>query len=184
MDCDRRTMVAGAAALTTTAALPARAGTLPDLLPVPSLDFAFRAEVEIGAPIELGLSEGVKKRVIPIIGGAFAGPKIAGTVLPGGADWQAIRADGTADIAARYTLLARDGTPISVVNPGYRHGPAAVMQQLARGEDVDPALYYFRTAPRFEVADDSPHAWLGRHVFLCTAARFATRVVIDYYRVQ
>ena len=156
---------------------------MPDRLPVPPLVFAFRAIVDIGTPVELGVSAGVRKRVIPITGGTFAGPDIAGVVLDGGADWQSIRADGTADILARYTLRADDGTSISIVNPGFRHGPAAVIAQLARGEDTDPALYYFRTTPRFEVADASVHAWLGRHAFVCTAARFATRVVLDYYRV-
>lgn len=188
MDEDRRTLISGGAALGVAAALPAAlpaaaAPSMPDRLPVPPLLFAFRATIEIGTPIELGASGDARKRVIPITGGSFAGPDIAGVVLSGGADWQSIRADGTADILARYTLRATDGTPISVVNPGYRHGPAAVIAQLGRGEDVDPALYYFRTTPQFAVADASPHAWLGRHAFVCTAARFATRVVLDCYRI-
>ena len=34
---------------------------------------------------------------------------------------------------------------------GLRHGPRAVIERLERGEVVDPASYYFRIAPLFEV---------------------------------
>ncbi|MEC3947993.1 DUF3237 domain-containing protein [Sphingobium sp. HWE2-09] len=152
-------------------------------LPTPPLSLALRLRVLIGAPQELGMVDGVRKRVIPITGGTVDGPRLTGKVLPGGADWQSIRADGTADILARYSLEASDGTIISVVNPGYRHGPAPVLARIAAGDVVDPALYYFRTTPRFEVASDSPHAWLGRTVFLCTAARYKDHVALDIFAV-
>ena len=32
------------------------------------------------------------RRIVPIVGGDFSGPKMRGKVLPGGADWQVIRA--------------------------------------------------------------------------------------------
>ncbi|WP_242496159.1 DUF3237 domain-containing protein [Sphingobium cupriresistens] len=152
-------------------------------LATPSLSLAMRLRVLIGAPQELGMVDGVRKRVIPITGGSVDGPRLTGKVLPGGADWQSIRTDGTADILARYSLQADDGAVISVVNPGYRHGPAPVLARIAAGEVVDPSLYYFRTTPRFEVAGDGPHAWLGRTVFLCAAARFKDHVALDIFAV-
>lgn len=152
-------------------------------LATPPLSLAMRLRVLIGAPQELGMVDGVRKRVIPITGGSVDGPRLTGKVLPGGADWQSIRADGTADILARYSLQADDGAIISVVNPGYRHGPAPVLARIAAGEVVDPSLYYFRTTPRFEVAGDGPHAWLGRTIFLCTAARFKDHVALDIFAV-
>lgn len=154
-----------------------------DGLPVPPLTLAMRLRVLIGPPQELGMVDGVRKRVIPITGGSVDGPRLGGKVLPGGADWQSIRPDGTADILARYTIQASDGAIISIVNPGYRHGPAPVLARIAAGDMVDPALYYFRTTPRFEVARDSPHAWLGRTVFLCTAARYRDHVALDIFAV-
>lgn len=155
----------------------------PAPLATPGLTLAMRLRVLIGAPQELGMVDGVRKRVIPITGGSVDGPRLTGKVLPGGADWQSIRADGTADILARYSLEANDGTIISVVNPGYRHGPAPVLARIAAGEIVNPALYYFRTAPRFEVAGDSPHGWLGQTLFLCTAARYKDHVALDIFAV-
>lgn len=152
-------------------------------LATPSLTLAMHVQVLIGPPQELGIVDGLRKRVIPITGGTVSGPRLSGTILPGGADWQSIRSDGTADILARYTIQASDGSLISIVNPGYRHGPATVLARIAKGEVVDPALYYFRTTPRFEVASDGPHAWLGQTIFLCTAARFADHVALDIFAV-
>ena len=153
-------------------------------LAVPALSLAMRLRVLIGEPRELGMVDGVRKRIIPITGGTVEGPRLEGKVLAGGADWQSIRADGTADIFARYTIEAKDGTIISIVNPGYRHGPAAVLARIAAGEDVDPALYYFRTTPRFDVAQDSVHGWLGHTIFLCTAARYRDHVRLDIFAVD
>lgn len=180
-DLPRRSLLKAMPALTlASVATPAAAS---DTLAVPPLTLAMRLRVLIGAPQELGMVDGVRKRVIPITGGSVDGPRLTGKILPGGADWQSIRADGTADILARYTIEASDGTLISIVNPGYRHGPAPVLARIAAGEVVDPALYYFRTAPRFEVAGDSPHGWLGRTVFLCTAARYKDHVALDIFAV-
>lgn len=167
----------GALASTTNAAEPGA-------LARPDLTLAMRFRVLIGAPQELGQVDGVRKRIIPITGGTVDGPRLQGKILPGGADWQSIRADGTADIFARYTIEAADGTIVSVTNPGYRHGPAPVLARIAAGEAVDPALYYFRTAPRFEVAGDSPHGWLGRTLFLGTAARYQDHVGLDIFAVS
>lgn len=152
-------------------------------LSAPQLERAMRFHVLIGPAQELGQVDGVRKRIIPITGGTVDGPRLQGRILPGGADWQSIRADGTADIFARYSIKAKDGTIISVTNPGYRHGPASVLGRIAAGEDVDPAHYYFRTTPRFEVAQDSPHGWLGRTIFLCTAARYRDHVRLDIFAV-
>jgi hypothetical protein len=139
--------------------------------------------VRIGAPQELGLVDGLRKRIIPITGGEVAGPRLSGKVLPGGADWQSIRPDGVADIWARYTLEADDGSLISVTNPGYRRGPPEVLARVAAGENVDPALYYFRTTPRFETRSDGPFGWLNGSVFVCTAARYADRVELDVFEL-
>ena len=51
-----------------------------------------------------------------------------------------------------------------------------------RGEAVDPALVYFRTAPVFE-APSGPHAWLNASIFVGTAARFPDRVQIRVFEV-
>jgi hypothetical protein len=104
-------------------------------------------------------------------------------VLPGGADWQVIRADGVADLDARYTLETSDGVLIFVRNKGYRHGPADVLKRLSVGEAVDPSLYYMRTTPSFETGD-ARYSWLNRMVCVATGARRAAAVELDVYEVK
>ena len=68
---------------------------------VPVLDFAFEACVLIGTPLEQGVVGGIRKRIVPITGGHVSGERFNGEVLPGGADWQALRPDGVLDVLAR-----------------------------------------------------------------------------------
>ena len=112
---------------------------------VPRLERLFRATVEIGAPLSVGMTPLGERRIIPITGGRFEGEKLSGEVLAGGADWQLVRPDGTALLEARYTLRTRDGALVYVRNRGVRSGPREVLARIARGEAVDPAGYYFRT---------------------------------------
>lgn len=147
-----------------------------------ALDFAFRAEVMVAPPLELGTTHLGRRRIITITGGTIEGPRLLGKVLPGGADWQIIRADGTAELEARYTIAAEDGALISVVNRGLRHGPPEVMRQLVAGEPVDPDGYYFRCTPVFETAAPA-HQWLTRAVFVASGARRPDRVELRFYEV-
>lgn len=151
-------------------------------VPQPSLDFVFAARIEIGTPQEMGQVPLGRRRVIPILGGSFAGPRIEGRVVPGGADWQLIRPDGVAVVEALYTLEASDGALIYIRNVGMRHGPPDVIARLAAGETVNPTSYYFRAAPAFEVAS-GPHDWLTRSLFIAQGQRLADAVLLRVYAV-
>ena len=148
----------------------------------PGLSLAFRAFITLGPVVELGTTDGLRNRFIPITGGRIEGPKLQGAVLDGGGDWQSLRPDGLTTLEAKYTLKAADGTLISIVNPGVRTGPPAVMQRLAAGERVDPALYYMRTAPRFTVPA-GPHRWLMETVFVGVGKRWPDSVEIEFWAV-
>jgi hypothetical protein len=56
------------------------------------------------------------------------------------------------------------------------------MAKLARGEDVDPASYFFRTTMRFETGA-SELAWLNKTIAVATAERKARRVEVQAYRL-
>lgn len=147
-----------------------------------NLQHLFRAEISLAPPQELGETPQGRRRIIGITGGRFSGERLSGRVLPGGADWQLIRADGVADLDARYTLETEDGALIYVRNRGYRHGPAEVLRKLSAGENVDPSLYYMRTTPRFETGD-ARYAWLNRMICVATGARRAAAVELDVFEV-
>ena len=102
--------------------------------------------------------------------------------MPGGADWQYVRGDGVVELVARYSIRTDDGTEIAVTNRGLRRAPPEVMERMARGEAVDPALVYFRTVPTFE-APAGAYEWLNRSVFVATAARLPDKVQIRVFEV-
>lgn len=141
-----------------------------------------RAEISLAAPQELGETPLGRRRIIGITGGRFSGTRLCGRVLAGGADWQVIRADGVADLDARYTLETEDGALIYVRNRGYRHGPREVLERLAAGESVDPDLYYMRTTPVFETGD-ARYAWLNRMICVASGARRAAAVELEVFEV-
>ena len=142
----------------------------------------FRIEAELADILKFGHTPYGERRVIDIRGGVVSGPRLNGRILPGGADWQIIRSDGVADIQARYTIETDAGAHILVSSEGLRHGPPDVMERLARGEAVEPELYYFRTLMRFETAD-SAVAWLNRILALARGTRLANAVRLDVYEV-
>jgi hypothetical protein len=148
-----------------------------------TLQFLFGAEVTLAPAQELGETPLGRRRIIPITGGSFRGERLAGRVLPGGADWQLIRTDGVAELDARYTLETEDRALIYVRNFGYRHGPAEVIQRLAAGEPVDPSLYYMRTTPRFETGAER-YRWLNRIICVATGARRAAAVELEVFEVR
>jgi hypothetical protein len=144
------------------------------------LTHVFTAFVDVGAPLDLGPVSTGRRRIVPILGGTVEGPRLTASILPGGADWQVIREDGTAEVVARYTLRTSDGGLISVENKGLRRGPPEAIARLAAGENVDPRSYYFRTSPVFEFAP-GPHRWLMDNIFVATGERRAAQVVIAVY---
>lgn len=142
----------------------------------------FRITAELAPPVEVGDTPLGRRRLIAIIGGRVEGPRLAGRILAGGADWQLVRPDGVADIAARYTIETADGDLVAVTSEGLRHGPPEVMELLARGERVDPARYFFRTLMRFESAP-GPTAWLNRVMAIGRGRRDPAAVVIDVHEI-
>jgi len=149
----------------------------------PELDLLLEVRATLGAPIVVGdVPEGAR-RVVPISGGTFAGARLRGTLLPGGADWQYLRPDGVMIVEAQYLLRTDDGVIIQVNNRGMRHGPAEVMRRLGAGESVDPAQYYFRATPRLS-APAGRYEWLNRSIFLCSGARYPDAVMLWFYEVR
>lgn len=138
--------------------------------------------VQVGSPVVLGNDGFGEARIVPILGGTVSGPELTGTILPGGADEQRIRADGLTRIHARYVIRAADSALIRVDSQGLRHAAPEVMAALMRGERVDPALVYFRTAIRFETAAPA-HDHLNRSLFLSEGQREPDAVVLRLTRL-
>ena len=151
------------------------------MTPQLSTRYVFTITAHIGDVTSAGeIGHGVR-RIIPIIGGEVRGD-ITGKVCPFGADFQVIRPNELIELEARYAFETDDGAVVYVENKGLRFGPIELLQQLKRGEPVDPRLIYFRTVPRFETGSEK-YRWLMEHLFIGSAARHADRVVIDVHQV-
>jgi hypothetical protein len=148
----------------------------------PQLEFVMEAHVTIGPALDIGAGPGGERRIIPITGGTFEGPGLRGRVIPGGADWQLIRSDDTAELDARYALEAESGGLIYVVNRALRHGPPEVLKALRDGVPVEKSKYYFRATPIFETAVPEL-AWMTRSIFIGDGERFVDHVTIRFWRV-
>jgi hypothetical protein len=122
-----------------------------------------------------------KRRIIPITGGTVTG-QVNGKVLPGGADFQIVVSETTADLDARYMVELDNGEHIFIQNRALRRGSAADIAKLVRGEAVAPEAIYFRCVPTFEVSSPALE-WLTQSIFVGTGARFPDRVQLSIFRV-
>ena len=157
--------------------------------PVPALEPAFTVDARLGPLEDHGMTRAGHRRVIAIAGGRvsgaspglFDGPFDA-EILPGGADWQVVRPDGTIEIDTRYSARTAAGEHVHFRTAGVRSGPPAILAALLRGEPVDPAAYYFRVAVYLETS--APRlAFLERSLFVASAVRGAHSVSYTAYRV-
>lgn len=154
-----------------------------DTAPAPQLTHAFTVRVELSPPVEQGEIDGGRRRFVPIVGGTVTGARLNGTVLPGGGDWQTIYPGGFTRVEARYFLKASDGTVIGIHNPGMRVASAEVTERIARGEQVPPDAYYFRSAPVFD-PPPGPHQWLREKLFVGRGIRMPDHVLIEFFIVE
>lgn len=151
-------------------------------MPLVSDQPIFVIRAELADILKFGVTPYGERRIINIQGGTVEGPRLKGRILPGGADWQIVRADGVVHLQARYTVETAAGGHVLFNSEGLRHGPPEVMARLARDETVDPALYYFRALMRFETAD--PEAiWLNRILAIGRGGREHRAVRIEVFEV-
>src|ERR1700674_368047 len=152
------------------------------MAPALQTKYVFSLAIKVGAPIVAGdLGYGVR-RIIPILGGEVRGEGIAGTIFPCGADFQIIRPNGFTELEAKYAFEMDDGAIVYIENIGIRFGPKQLLDRIATGELVDPALLSFRSVPKFETGAEK-YRWLMEHLFVGVGARYPDRVEIDVHQV-
>ena len=138
------------------AAAPARPGYR-----VPGFELLYECDVTLTPAEEFGKTVEGTRRIIPITGGTFSGPKLRGTVVPGGADWNLQRSDGASSVEAAYYLKTDDGVLIRIVNKGVSD-PA--LRRPATDTSEGFAMF---TIPVFE-APVGRYDWLNRATFVGT----------------
>lgn len=135
------------------------------------------------AATEVGETPYGRRRIAAVTGGTFEGEELRGTVLPAPAgDWLLLRRDGVLQLDVRLTLRTHDDHLVYMTYRGMRHGPAWVIEQLNKGEKVDPGQYYFRTTPWFETASDK-YRFLNRIVCVATGRRDPGGPVYEVFQI-
>ena len=124
----------------------------------PELEFALQLKVTIGEAYGIDNTQHGRRTIIPITGGTFEGPRLKGTILNGGADYQ-LNTETRTELEAIYCIRTDDGINIHVRNKGI----------IYNGKDAEgKPTFYFRAAPTFEAPADSKYAWLNNALFVCS----------------
>ncbi len=149
----------------------------------PTLEFICELKIKLKTPLVVGQTPHGLRRIIPIVGGSFEGPRIKGEVLEGGADWQIVRADGVAELEAHYQIRTDDGVLIYIKNVGLRVATPEVAARIGKGEVVSPSEYYMRTHLKFE-APKGKYEWMNNAIFVSTGQRNPDNVAIQVYKLN
>jgi hypothetical protein len=149
---------------------------------VPPLKLAhlFTLSAGIGSSDDTGQGS-LGRRMRDSVGeGTFSGPRLRGDMLPGSADWRLVRNDVTSIVDARVMLRTDDGALIYMSYGGRIVVPPEVLAQArdpAQRGLLDPARYYFRTAPTFETGAER-YTWLNN--IICVGTGRLTDCGVDY----
>jgi hypothetical protein len=143
-------------------------------------EFLFTIALELHV-LDLGKTPYGSRRFFSFKAGSFEGPKLKGRVLSGGGS-SLVRGDNVLEIEVGLTLETDDKEQIYMTWKGLRHGPKEAIDQLNRGETVDPASYYFRVTPYFETSS-AKYGWLNRICSIATGSRTANGRTLQVFQV-
>lgn len=136
---------------------------------VPVAVLVYEAIVDVAPPVPLGPGPLGERRMVNITGGEFAGPRLRGRVLPGGADRQLVRRDGVRLLDALYEMQIDDGTVLTV------HNRVKVVERPGQAREAFSHVEI--TAP------EGRHDWLNQAVLVgqaypLLADRHAVRICV------
>lgn len=141
-----------------------------EALPV---EFLFRLDAETMAPPPIAVPGGPygDRLIVTASGGAFAGPRLAGRVVPGpGAEWATGVAGGGVRADVRLVLETDDGVPVLMTYQGV-------------GTLGESGSLEVRIAPLFQVAP-GPYEWLNSIQAVGLGTPLANGIRYDVYRVR
>jgi len=132
--------------------------------------------------LDVGATPHGTRQITYIKGGKFEGPKLDGTVLPGGGDWFIRRADQMVEVDVRCVLCTSDSQLIYCRLSGVNEMTADVAIKSMTGQSVDSSQYYFRVTVAVETGAKK-YAWLNRIVAVGTGDLTPAGVEYKVYMV-
>ena len=125
-------------------------------------EFLLELVLDVDAQIDAGHTS-----IAPVTGGTFSGPRIKGTVHPGGADW-ITQVSGHSSLDVRITLETDDGEFIYMSYTGVvRPGPDGL---------------YWTVRPIFNTASEK-YDWLNHVVYIGKSKQVPGKVAYDIFRI-
>lgn len=123
---------------------------MPQGLPAPDKgELVFTVTMDLGAVHEVGETPYGERRFFDISGGTFNGPRISGTVLKGGLDFELQLTNGAMELEQIAVLRTSDGANIFMHTCGF----------APEGDATS------RFVPDIEAPNGSQHAWLNSGKF-------------------
>ena len=107
-------------------------------------------------------SIGVNRVIVPVSGGTFDGPKLKGTVLPGG-DWIVRRPDGSSVLDVRIILQTDDAQKIYMQYRGIKYT-------------------YWRIVPVFETGAEK-YTWLNNIIAVGVHRTLAGKIAYRIFQI-
>jgi uncharacterized protein DUF3237 len=154
---------------------------LPELLKSLRTRPLFLLREQVPPLLVVGQTPNAFRRVGTVQGGSFEGERLSGEVVSGN-DWQSVRTDSCIKLDVRLVLRTNDGALIVMTYQCLRAGPPTLIEKLDRGEEVDPATYYFRMSPMFETSA-SKYDWMNRIIAIGTGYRRADGPIYSIFEV-
>jgi hypothetical protein len=144
--------------------------------------FDLKADVDWAGAVDVGNTPHGMRRIFYVTGGTLDGPKIRGTVLPGGGDWCIVRPDGAIVLDVRVAFCTDDGHAIHAYYRGLSTIQIDLLGRILVGEAMHPSEYYFRTTPVFETASEK-YGWLNRVLAVGIGQFLPTGVAYKVYAI-
>jgi hypothetical protein len=147
------------------------------------LNLEATATAKLKQPLMIGPGPQGVRLYIEVGEGSLTGPRLNGTVLPGGGDWVLVGADGWCRVDVRTQFETDDGAVIYGQFFGLIEMNDAVENAFASGIGTSFDDQYFRVTPRLETGD-TDYEWVNKSVFLAQG-RFVEGFGLEYqiYRV-
>jgi hypothetical protein len=154
---------------------------LPDALKTLRTKPLFVLREQVPPLLVVGQTPNAFRRIGVVQGGSFEGDRLSGEVLSGN-DWQSVRTDSCIKLDVRLVLRTTDGALIVMTYQCLRAGPPSVIEELDKGEAVDPTSYYFRMNPLFETSA-AKYDWMNRIIAVGIGQRLADGPIYSIFEV-
>ena len=138
--------------------------------------------IEVQQQVHLGTTPSGLRRFDILKGGTFAGPRLKGRILAGGADMLLQRTDGAYHPDVRLAMETDDGDTVLITYRGIRMASEDVHQRLLQGDTVPYTEFYLRNAPFFETSSKK-YDWLNRILTIGIGRRDGPWVIYEVFEI-